>query len=169
MDISHVQDVLRPWCIWIQQRFWARGIRTSTWIYPFIQLIHFTGLSIWLGTITVADMSLLGLGNKDQTAAQVRDELFWWNWIGFCVVVMGGFLLFSPLATEYIVNAAFQIKLGMLVPMALVWHIFVQWRTPQWGKTSTTPFVAKLAGLVELALWIGVVTAAVNIPLNGVV
>jgi Family of unknown function (DUF6644) len=167
MDISHVQSMLRPWCVWIQNRSWAGHIRTSYWVYPFIQLIHFTGLSIWLGTIVVADVSLLGFGNKNQTAAQVRDELFWWNWIGFCVVVTGGFLLFSPLATQYILNPAFRIKLGMLVPMALVWHIFVQWRTPRWGQTAETPLVAKLAGLIELALWIGVVTAAVNIPLYG--
>ena len=69
----------------------------SLWLYPFIQLIHFSGLSIWLGTNVVSDLRLMNLGKKPQTARDVRDELFAWNWIGFCIVVLGGFpALCSP-------------------------------------------------------------------------
>ena len=52
----------------------------------------------------------------------------------------------------------------MLVPAALLWHILVQWKTPKWGQALQTPAVSKLAGLIELLLWISVVTAAVEIP-----
>jgi len=143
---------------------WATAIRTSVWMYPFIQLIHFSGLSLWLGTNVAGDLRLLGLGKKVQTAADVRDELFAWNWIGFCVAVFGGFLLFSARATMYIINPAFRAKLFMLIPTALIWHIIVQAQTKGWGKSTETPFVAKFAGLLELLLWISVVTAAVEIP-----
>jgi hypothetical protein len=64
----------------------------------------------------------------------------------------------------YIVNPAFRAKLFMLIPTALVWHIIVQAKATGWGKAAETPFVAKLAGLLELILWISVVTAAVEIP-----
>jgi hypothetical protein len=104
------------------------------------------------------------VGKKTQTAADVRDELFAWNWIGFCVTVFGGFLLFSARATMYIVNPAFRTKLFMLIPTALVWHILVQYKTKGWGAAADTPVAARLAGLLELLLWIGVVTAAVEIP-----
>ena len=164
MQLSQIHSSLMPLCRWLQNTSWATAIRTSLWGYPFIQLIHFSGLSLWLGTIAVADMRLLGVGTKRQTAGEVCDELFWWNWIGFCVVVLGGFLLFSARATMYIINPAFRVKLGMLAPVALLWHIFVQWKTPKWGQSLTTPAVAKLAGLIELLLWISVVTAAVEIP-----
>jgi hypothetical protein len=133
-------------------------------VYPFIQLTHFSGLSLWLGTNIAVDLSLLGVGKKRQTSAQLSDALFAWNWIGFCVVVLGGFLLFSATATTYLVNPAFEVKLGMLVPLALIWHIVVQQKTRIWGQTSDTPTAAKLAGLIELLLWISVVTAAVEIP-----
>jgi Family of unknown function (DUF6644) len=151
-------------CRWLQNTSWATAIRTSLWAYPFIQLIHFSGLSLWLGTIAVADMRLLGVGTKSQTSGQVRDELFVWNWIGFCTVVLGGFLLFGARATMYVINPAFRVKLGILVPTALAWHIFVQWKTPRWAKSLETPAMAKVAGLIELLLWICVVTAAVEIP-----
>lgn len=153
-----------PFCRWLQATSMAQFMRSSLWVYPFIQLIHFSGLSLWLGTNIVGDLRLLNLGKKPQTALEVRDELFAWNWIGFCIVVLGGVLLFSVHATQYIVNPAFRVKLFMLIPVALVFHIFVQSKTRTWGRESETPPVARLAGLVELLLWLSVVTAAVEIP-----
>jgi hypothetical protein len=149
---------------WLESTWWGTGVRTSLWVYPFIQLIHFSGLSVWLGTNAAVDMRLLGAGKNRQTAAQLSDALFVWNWIGFCIVVLGGFLLFSATGSTYLANPAFQVKLGMLVPTALIWHIVVQQKTRTWGQSSDTPIIAKLAGSIELLLWISVVTAAVEIP-----
>jgi hypothetical protein len=157
-------ESLVAFCKWLESTWWGTGARTSLWVYPFIQLIHFSGLSLWLGTNAAVDMRLLGAGKKRQTAAQLSDALFAWNWTGFGVAVLGGFLLFSSTATTYVVNPAFRVKLGMLVPLALIWHIVVQQKARTWGQTSDTPIAAKLAGLIELLLWISVVTAAVEIP-----
>jgi len=48
--------------------------------------------------------------------------------------------------------------------VALLWHIFVQWKARDWGATQDTPSVAKFAGFAEILLWICVITAAVEIP-----
>jgi uncharacterized membrane protein len=157
-------EMLMAMSKWLETTWWGTGVRTSTWAYPFIQLIHFSGLSLWLGTIVTVDLRLLGAGKNRQTAAELSDSLFVWNWIGFCIVVLGGFLLFSATGRGYITNPAFQVKLGIFVPIALIWHIVVQQKVRTWGKTSDTPAVAKIAGLVELLLWVCVVTAAVLIP-----
>ena len=91
--------------------------------------------------------------------------IFLFFYLGFqCIAVTGGFTLFSASATTYIVNPAFLVKLGMLVPTALVFHVIVQWRSRRWGRTPELPGAARLAGLVELLLWLAVVTAAVEIP-----
>ena len=151
---------------WLETTPWGVSARESNYVYPFVQLTHFTGLSIWLGTNFALDLRLLGLGSKRSTAAQVADSLFVWNWIGFCIVLLGGFTLFSALATSFIVNIAFQWKLGFFVPLALIWHIWVQRKARDWGKTMEIPGIAKLAGATEMLLWICVVTAAVLIPTN---
>src|ERR1700686_599909 len=119
-------ESLVGFCKWLESTWGGTGVRTSLWVYPFIQLIHFSGLSLWLGTNAAVDLRLLGLGKKRQTAAQLSDDLFAWNWTAFCIVVLGGFLLFSATATTFVVNPPFRIKLGILVPLALVWHSFVQ-------------------------------------------
>jgi hypothetical protein len=157
-------SVLEAFARWLESTWWGTDVRTTIWGYPFIQLIHFSGLSLWLGTNFALDLRLLGLGKKRQTAAQLRNALFAWNWIGFCIVVLGGFLLFSSTATTFILNPAFRWKLGLFVPAALAWHIFVQWKALGWGQTPDTPPVARLAGLTEVLLWLCVITAAVEIP-----
>ena len=159
-----MHDLLVAFCKFLESTWWGTNVRTSLWVYPFIQLIHFSGLSLWLGTNVAVDLRLLEVGKKRQTAAQLSDALFSWNWIGFCIVVLGGFLLFSATATTYLANPAFRVKLGMILPLALVWHIVVQQKTSSWGQTSDTPAIAKFAGLIEVLLWISVVTAAVEIP-----
>jgi hypothetical protein len=161
------QNWLMPLCRYLESTWWATDMRTSLWVYPFIQLIHFSGLSLWLGSNIAGDLRLLGVGKKPQTVLEVRDELFVWNWIGFCFVILGGFLLFSVRATVYIVNPAFRTKLFMLIPVALLWHVFVQTKTPVWVRTAEASNAGKLAGLMELVLWVSVVTAAVEIPFFG--
>jgi hypothetical protein len=149
---------------WLENTSWGVMTRESDWAYPYVQLIHFTGLSIWLGTTFALDLRLLGVGFRRATPAQVARSLFVWNWIGFAIVLTGGFLLFSGLARAFVDNLAFQWKLGMFVPLALTWHVIIQQKARRWGETVETPSMAKYAAVAEILLWIGVVAAAVQIP-----
>jgi hypothetical protein len=155
---------LVAFCKFLEGSPWGTFVRTTDWGYPLIQVIHFSGLSLWLGTNITVDLRLLGIGKRRQTAAQLSSGLFVWNWIGLCILVLGGFLLFSSTATTYVTNPAFRMKLGVLVPVALFWHLVVQQKTRVWGQAEETLPMGKLAGLIELLLWISVVTAAVLIP-----
>lgn len=149
---------------WLEGTHWALYISSSNWIYPFVQLTHFSGLSLWIGTNLALDFRLLDLGRKRQTAAELSRSLFAWNWAGFAIAICGGFMLFSASATKYVINPAFLIKLGILIPVALVVHIVNQQKAKIWGATADTLRIGKYMGLIELILWIGVVTAAVSIP-----
>ena len=155
---------LVAFCKFLEGSPWGTFVRTTDWGYPLIQVIHFSGLSLWLGTNITVDLRLLGIGKRCQTAAQLSSGLFVWNWIGLCILVLGGFLLFSSTATTYVTNPAFRMKLGVLVPVALFWHLVVQQKTRVWGQAQEALPMGKLAGLIELLLWISVVTAAVLIP-----
>jgi hypothetical protein len=149
---------------WLQGTWWALDISGSTWAYPFVQMTHFSGLSLWIGTNLSLDLRLLGVGKKRATAAQLSEALFWWNWLGLLIAVTGGFMLFASAATKYIPNPAFEIKLGILIPVGIILHIINQQKSRTWGQTLETPMVAKIAGLLELLIWFSVITAAVSIP-----
>ena len=149
---------------WLQNTPLALAVGGSDWPYPWVQLTHFTGLSLWLGTSVAVDCRLIGITKGRQTAAQLLDAVFLWNWIGFGMAVLGGFLLFSIAAGSFVTNPAFRFKLGVFIPLALAAHIVVQRKTPRWCREAALPAAARLAGAVELLLWLSVVTAAVSIP-----
>jgi len=149
---------------WLQSTWWALDISGSTWAYPFVQATHFTGLSLWIGTNLSLDLRLMGVGRKHPTAAELSGALFWWNWLGLLIAITGGFMLFSSAATKYIPNPAFEIKLGIFVPLGIVLHIVNQQMAKSWGATSETPAIAKCMGLIELLIWFAVITCAVSIP-----
>ena len=73
-------------------------------------------------------------------------------------------MLFSSAATKYIPNPAFEMKLGILVPLGIILHIVNQQKVKTWGLTSESPGIAKFMGLIELLVWFAVITAAVSIP-----
>lgn len=149
---------------WLQNTPLALSIGGSDWAYPYIQLTHFTGLSLWLGTSVAVDLRFLGLIKEKQKPCRLSERLFVLNWIGFGIAIIGGGLLFSISAQNYVLNPAFRIKLGILLPLALISHIVVQRNSHAWSQMPEPPLTAKLVSCFELMLWLAVATAAVSIP-----
>jgi hypothetical protein len=138
-------------------------------MYPVVLWVHFIGLSMWLGTSLTVDLRLMGVGARRQTAVELSSGVFAWNWIGFGVAFLGGFLLLSAEATTYVANTGFRLKLAVLTPLALIWHVVVQKKAWAWTQTEHTSAIGKWAGLIEFLLWISVVTAAVGFLLTNAV
>lgn len=152
-------------CHWLQNTPYALAISGSSWAYPFVQMTHFTGISLWLGTNLALDFRLLDWMCKDQQPSKLAKSLFSWNWIGFAIVVIGGVSLFLTDAIDFALDPAFQVKLAILIPIALIVHIIVQQKTIRsWADGKIIPRAAKIAGLAEFLLWVCVVSAAANIP-----
>jgi hypothetical protein len=160
-----MNDLLLHFCEWLQATSVATTISHSLWMYPFVQLIHFTGLSLWVGTIAIVDLRFLGLTGRHQNATLLAEQLLPWTWTGLGIAILGGFLLLSASATTYLQNAAFRVKIPIVLT-GILYHIVVQQKMRRWGSSPEMPTVAKLAAFLELAVWIGVVTAAVEIPNN---
>src|ERR1700722_8626182 len=110
--LAHIQlqgsgsGLLWHFANWLENTPMGSGIAGSYWAYPYVQLIHFTGLALWLGTTIVIDLHLLGVVKREQTPAQLLKALILWNWIGFTVLATGGVMLFSTAATSFISNPA---------------------------------------------------------------
>jgi hypothetical protein len=162
-------DAVLACCRWLENTPWGVTVRDSAWMGPIIQWLHLVGLSMWLGTSLTVDLRLMGVGERRLTAAELSNGLFAWNWIGFCVALLGGFLLFSADATTYVSNTSFRLKLVVVTPLALIWHLVVQKKTRTWTQTEPTSAFGKWAGLIEFLLWISVVTTAVGFLLTNAV
>jgi hypothetical protein len=162
-------DVVLACCRWLENTPWGATVRGSSWMYPIALWLHFVGLSMWLGTSLAVDLRLMGVGARRQTAAELSNGFFACNWIGFGVAFLGGFLLLSAEATTYVANTGFRLKLAVLTPLAMIWHLVVQRKIRLWTQTEQTSAIGKWAGLIELSLWISVVTASVGFLLTNAV
>ena len=134
---------------WLQNRQFALDIVGSTWVYPYVQALHFSGLSLFVGTNLALDFNLLGLWKGRETPSELCSGLILWNWIGFVIGIVGGFLLFAASAATYVINSAFLTKLVILIPVGLILHIVIQRKVLyEWSKMPEMPKIARLAGLV---------------------
>ena len=115
-------------------------------MYPVVLWLHFVGLTMWLGTILTV-----------QPGSELSKSLFTWKWTGFAGACLAGFLLLSADATAYVTNTGFRLKLGVLTPLALVWHLVVRTKTAAIGRW---------AGAIEFLLWLSVVAASVGFLLT---
>ena len=154
---------------WLENTPWGVTVRDSSWMYPVVLWVHFIGLSMWLATSLAVDLRLMGVGARRQTAAELSNGFLAWNWIGFSVAFLGGFLLLSAEATTYVTNTGFRLKLAVLTPLAVIWHVVIQKRTAAWTQVEHTSAIGKWAGLIEFVLWISVVAASVGFLLTNAV
>lgn len=154
---------------WLENTPWGVTIRGSSWLYPVVLWVHFVGLCVWLGTTLTIDLRLLGIGANRRTAVKLSESLFAWKWIGFSIAFLGGFLLWSVEATTYVMNTGFRLKLVVLTPLALIWHVVVQKKIRVWSESEPMSALGKWAGLIEFVLWVSVVTASVGFLLTNAI
>ena len=162
-------DVVLAGCRWLENTPWGATVRGSSWMYPIALWVHFVGLSMWLGTSLAVDLRLIGVGARRQTAFELSRGLFSWKWIGFGVAVVGGFLLLSAEATTYVANTSMRVKLALLTPLALTWHVMVQKNTRAWTENQPASAIGRWAGSIEFVFWILVVAASVGFLLTNAV
>ena len=154
---------------WLENAPWGVMVRDSSWMYPVVLWVHFAGLSVWLGTRLTVDVLLMGDGARRQTACELSKSLLAWSWLGFAVAFLGGFLLLSAEATTYVTNTGMRLKLAVLTPLALVWHVVVHEKTRVCTRFAQTSAIGKWAGVIELLLWVSVVAASVGFLLTNAV
>ena len=137
----------------------AREMRGSLWLYPIVEIAHIAGITMLVGSVAALDLRLLGFARAIPVRA-LAGLLLPWAWIGFAVVVPAGLAMFATHATEFAVNPAFRLKLLLLAVAALnaaTFHLTVYRTALDWNREAPTPGSAKVAALISLALWLGVI------------
>ena len=149
-------------CQWLDQTSIGTTIRQSLWLFPAIETLHLLGMAALVATIGILDLRLLGWAARQQRVSQLSARLIPWAWIGFCVQVITGILLFSSEAVKICGNPAFRLKMLLLLVagvQALIFQTIVSQRLPAWDERPSLPLTAKAIGLSSILLWIGIVAA----------
>ena len=151
--MSEVAAVILEFCRWCNASFFGRGIRDSTWLFPFVEVFHLLALGLLGGTVVLVNLSLAGIPFGSTPTPQLARELRPWMYGSLGVMLLSGFLLFSTEAVKMYGNWAFQLKMIFLV-LAVLFTLTVQ------RKVIDAPDAAaglrRLTAVVSLLLWLGV-------------
>ena len=93
----------------IQDMALSRLISQSTWGYPIVGAVHVLGIALFGGAVLVSNLSSI------EDAMRVRT----WKRIGFAVVMATGALLFASNAGRYADSRFFEVKMILLVLLAI--------------------------------------------------
>jgi hypothetical protein len=132
-------------------------IRDSTYIFPVVEVLHLFGLTLLLGTVTVVDMRMLGVGMRRQSIHEVASQLTPWSVGAAIVTIVSGILLFLSEAMKCYGNAAFPYKMWLLVGGIVLY--FVTQRKITAANSKLSHGQMKIIAILSLVLWYGVAIA----------
>jgi hypothetical protein len=148
------------WAVWLESSAPAVAMRQWLWLYPAIEITHIVGFVVLVGSALMFDLRLLGLSRALPVSA-MAEHLLRWARLALLLVVPSGVLMFMAHATEFSTNPAFRLKLILIALAFLNAGIFHRWpfrAVGDWDTELTSPAPARLAGLLSITLWLGVIT-----------
>ena len=145
--------------VWLETSGLAVAMRQWLWLYPAVEIVHIVGFVILVGAAFMFDLRLLGFSRPLPVSA-LAAHLLRWARLALVLVVPSGGLMFIAHATEMASNPAFRLKLVFIAAALLNAALFHRWpfRTVAvWDTTVTVPRPARLAGILSIGLWTGVI------------
>jgi hypothetical protein len=158
--------VLQHFCQWLFDSQVGTAIRESVYVFPIIDAVHVLGMALLVGTVAILDLRLLGVILKTEPVSQVAKQVLPLTWCGFGVMFVSGFLLFWAEAAKSYGNPAFRIKLVLLFLVGLnplIFHSTIYRSVANWNQAEVTPRRARLAAVLSLTLWGGIIAAGRSI------
>lgn len=141
---------------------WVQTVATTAWLYSSVSVIHYFTLFFTIGTIVLVDLRVIGIADRNQTLAQLAEQMLPWTWVGFAFAMISGFILFITDAGDFAPDHVFQAKM-LTILVAVIFTIIVQLRIPDWNKAPAMPTGARVLAFVSLLLWLGTILAGVDI------
>lgn len=156
-------------CQWLQNTPWGVGIRESTLMFPVIEGTHAIGIALSVGVLLIMDLRLAGVLMRREPVSEISNQLMPWSLGGFVIMFITGALLFWSQAMKAYGSIFFRIKLALLVLAAinaLVFELKLRRSIATWDTAEKPPFRVRMAGVMGIALWAGVIAAGRTMAYN---
>ena len=140
----------------------STALRESFYLFPIVEGIHVLSLAVSVGLVIWFDLRLAGLILTDQPVSAVFRPIRPYMLTGFGVMFVTGIALFWALALRCYASPFFWIKMTLLLIAGAniaLYHFTIDRRQAGWDTMEMPPRQARIAGLVSLVVWIGVIAA----------
>lgn len=146
----------------LQNSALGQAVRNAEFLYPVLEATHIIGIALLVGPAFAFDLRLLGAGHRLASVAIAARSLLPISHIGMVIAVVTGIALLSAQATVVANSGAAPWKFGLLLIACLnvpIFHYGVYRTVDVWNDTAAAPLAARVAAVVSLISWTGVVYA----------
>ena len=160
--------MLETFVTWLGDTPWSVGLHESLYAYTVIETVHVLAITLFVGTIALVDLRLLGVAFRETPMSQMLNRILPWAVAGFVVMILTGLLLFYAIPVRTFHSVWFRTKLVLLVlggANILVFHRRVG-RDPAAWDLGPTPRDARIAAVISLCVWAGVIVMGRMIAYN---
>jgi hypothetical protein len=154
---------------WLGQTRWSVALIESTHAWPVVESTHVLLVALFVGTVAMMDLRLLGVGFGSVPASDFTRRLLPWSRFAFVLMVLSGLLLFYSAPVRYYYNIFFRIKFLVMALAGVnlwVFHARMHRRIDEWDHANAPPGPVRLVGALSLASWAGVAVAGRLIAYN---
>ena len=147
-------------------------IQKVFWIIPTVQTVHILAISVVLASMAMFDLRLLGLVGRRHSVVSLSRRFMPWLWGSLLVLAISGSILIVGEPNRALGNITFLLKMCMLaaaICLTLGFQIILR-RDLRNGSMDLAPRhfrVARITGLLSLALWVGIAVAGRLIAYTG--
>lgn len=140
----------------LEEMWIGEAIRTSYWLFPFIEAIHLVGLALLGGTVIVVDLRMLGLVLRSQSVQSVFLNARPYFILALVTMFATGIPLALSEMLKLYYNFSWWVKISTL-GIAILFTFFI--KQPIVLKTQASTLTIGFLGLISLALWFTVAGA----------
>jgi hypothetical protein len=154
-------------CEWLASTPGSIALHESHYVFLYVMALHVLTLTLFVGTVVMVDLRLLGMAMARVPASEVIARLVPWSAAGFVLMLVSGSLLFYAEPLRAYDNVFFRIKMvTLLVAIANAWWFqrTLYRGVAAWDEDPVPPRRVRVAGAVSLALWALIITAGRMFP-----
>jgi len=145
---------------WVGSTKWSVMLLESYYAWPVLESTHVVTLAFFVGTALMMDLRLVGIAFPGVPVTAFTGRLLPWTRFAFALMVTTGLLLFYSSPLRYYNNIFFRLKIVLLLAAGLnIWlfHSRIHLKVAEWENDLRPPRAARIAGLVSIIVWTGVV------------
>ena len=141
------------------------AMRESPWLFPAIEALHVSGITLLVGSIAILDLRLLGL-SRSVSVRRLAARVLPWSIASFALIVPSGLAMFVAHAGDLISSTVFAVKMTLILiagANAGIFHAGVFRGSVQWDVNAMPPTAARAAAAASLLLWASVIACGLRL------
>ena len=153
---------------WLAAQPGSIALHESLYAYTWIETAHVLGITLFVGTIAMVDLRLLGVALPRAPVSAMNARILPWTVAGFVLMIVTGALLFYAIPVRSFHSLWFRAKILLMAVAAVnifVFHARVERDRDRWDS-GVTPPGARISAAISLVAWAGVIVTGRMIAYN---